>query len=370
MNGDDRIPRGARLFRRSSWPRLLRGIALALDARKLLLALLGLVLNWAGWSALDRAFADSAGVTPLVFPRLPLGEVRASLEPLRRSAEIVADPLRLPATPLLALFDRQADASRSVHALLATLWGVLIWGLIGGAIARIAVVEVATGQRIGLVSALLFALRQIVPLVATPSIPLLGVALLAVPCSLIGLLYRIPGEVGVTVAGALAPLPLAAGLVMALLLIGLAAGWPLSIASVAAEADDTFDALSRTFSYVYQRPLLYAFYAAIAWLVGAVGFLLVVLVLRVALHLAPWALDFTAPGRLVTAYYGGLAADPPTLAATFHSGWVSLITLLCYGWAYAYVWSAASQIYLLIRRDVDGKSLHDVARAGTAARAA
>jgi hypothetical protein len=344
--------------------RLLGGMGLALDGRKLLLAVLGLVLTWTGWNALDRVFPGSKEVTPLVIPRVPLGAVRASIDPFVESARIVADPLRLPALPLWGVFELGGGTPRFVHALLAVLWVILVWGLIGGAIARIAVVEVATGRRIGLVPALRFAIGKLGPLVMTPLGPLLGIAFLAALCGLIGLLYQIPGEAGPAIAGALAFLPLAAGLVMALLLVGMAAGWPLAVASVAAEAQDTFDALSRSFSYVSQRAVAYAVYAAVAWLVGTIGFPLVVLLARLVLHLTAWGLAFGAPDGFIAGFFGGLQADPRTLPATLHSGWVSLVTLLTYGWVYSYVWSAAAQIYLLLRYEVDGKPLNQIAPPG------
>ncbi len=63
-------------------------------------------------------------------------------------------------------------------------------------------------------------------------------------------------------------MPLAAGLVMTFLLLGLAAGWPLMIASAAVEGEDSFDAMSRTYAYVRQRPWHYVAYAAITLIVG------------------------------------------------------------------------------------------------------
>ena len=91
------------------------------------------------------------------------------------------------------------------------------------------------------------------PLIATPLFPLLAIGLCALICAGFGLLYRLPAGIGSVVGGMLLFIPLLLGLVMALLLFGLAAGWPLSHASVAAEAEDLLDALSRSFSYLNQR---------------------------------------------------------------------------------------------------------------------
>ena len=50
---------------------------------------------------------------------------------------------------------------------------------------------------------------------------------------------------------------------MALLLLGLAFGWPLMWATISTEGTDSFDALSRSYAYVFQRPLRYLFYVVV-----------------------------------------------------------------------------------------------------------
>ena len=80
-----------------------------------------------------------------------------------------------------------------------------------------------------------------------------GVGSAALVCAGVGLLYWLPAGIGTVLGGVLLFIPLILGLVMAILLVGLLAGWPLMHASVAAEADDTLDALSRSFSYLNQR---------------------------------------------------------------------------------------------------------------------
>ena len=71
------------------------------------------------------------------------------------------------------------------------------------------------------------------------------------------------------------PLALVAGLLMAILLLGLLFGWPLMWATISTEETDSFDALSRSYAYVFQRPLHYLFYAFVAGVVGWLGWLLV-----------------------------------------------------------------------------------------------
>ena len=66
-------------------------------------------------------------------------------------------------------------------------------------------------------------------------------------------------------------------------------------ASVAAEAEDTLDALSRTFSYLNQRPAMVACWVAAAWLLGIPGFLLAEVFASSVVHLAAWGMSLTAP---------------------------------------------------------------------------
>ena len=66
------------------------------------------------------------------------------------------------------------------------IWAVAVWGIAGGAIARIAVVQAAVGSRVGLATALRFALGKAASLIGAPLTPMLAVAISrrrAAPCS-------------------------------------------------------------------------------------------------------------------------------------------------------------------------------------------
>ena len=85
------------------------------------------------------------------------------------------------------------------------------------------------------------------------------------------------------------------------------------------------------------------------------------------LRLAAWGLSFGGPDETIGRYFL-LRPDPdstlPPAAAAIHAGWVRLVGLLAFGYAYAYFWSAISMIYLLLRFDVDGAEIDDVAMPG------
>ena len=79
-------------------------------------------------------------------------------------------------------------------------------------------------------------------------------------------------DVGIVVAGAVwgrrVCYPVC---VMAVLSLGMLAGWPLMWGAIAAEDSDAFDAISRSYAYTFQRPLHYLFYACFASFIALLG---------------------------------------------------------------------------------------------------
>lgn len=337
--------------RLAPWLRILRAPRLATDARKLILATLGLVASAIGWQGLDALFAGAGRFRP---PGLPTAPPGATAEAVFAQLTHLADPFRVVVEPAVGVLDLGNGPWAFLHAALALAWASIVWSLTGGAIARVAMVQQAGGEGVGLVHAFRFAARKAVPLVVAPLSPWVGVAILAAPCALMGLLYRTVGDVGATTAGILAFVPLLAGLVMGLILIGLAAGWPLMVAAVAAEGEDGFDALSRSYSYVFQRPGRYLASAALAALGGGIGWLAVQAFAALVLQLAAWALAFGAPDDRVAGLFAGDPAVAGATAAGIHRFWRSVVGLVAYSWIYSFFWSAASMIYLSLRREVDG----------------
>lgn len=342
------------------WLRLFRGIGMALDFRKWALATMGLVLFAAGWGLLDRVFPGATG--PVLPPPESASGVPAPRDMIARAAAQVAAPLLRPAGPMIGLFHPGETAWRAPHALLAVLWTLLVWGIFGGAIARLAMIEIGTGRRSDPISALRFSGRKLTCLIAAPLVPLIGVIVLSLVLAGIGLIYRVPAGFGAAVAGVLGFIALFLGLVMLWKLVWLGAGWPLMVAAVAAEAEDTFDALSRSHSYVFHRPWHFAFHAALAWSIGVVGFVLVGFAARCVLDLTAAGLAIGAPRDVIAAYFRPDAEPAGSFAAQAHRVWVLLVGLLIQSWAYSYFWSAAARIYLLMRHAVDGTPSDEIAQ--------
>ncbi len=341
------------------WIRLFRAVGSAFDSKKLLLATLGVGLLGLGWGGLDRLFPRSSPITPGITvsaARAP-GRGVGPIELLGRAMFRVAEPALFLMSPFRAIFSPTIDTWAFLHALLAAVWGAAVWGLIGGAIARITLVQGALGERLGVGSASRFALRKWAPLIGAPLSPLVAVSLFAALCAAVGLLYRIPG-IGPVVGGLVMFLPLLAGVVMTIILLGLAAGWPLMHATIAAEGEDGFDALSRAYAYVNGRPGRYLAYLALAWGLGTIGVFLVDALAQMVVHLARWGLSFGAPAGALSASFG----PGGSTASTVHGLWLGLIGLISHAWVYSYFWTATALIYLLLRHDVDGTAWNDLDR--------
>jgi hypothetical protein len=342
------------------WVRLFRAVRLALDAKKLILAAIGVGLMQVGWGLFDRAFPTAE---PLISGpgTVPLPNVFDSVRPLRQTVGEAASRLTDPALafvqPFLGLFSVPPAPGEFWHALLSALWAVVVWGLVGGAIARIAVVQVASAERVPISQAVLYALRHSAALVSAPITPFLGVVFFAVPCALLGMGYQLRNGFALAALGVFAFLPLLAGVAMTIILTGVAAGWPLMHSAIAAEGEDAFDAISRSYAYVFERPARYAAYTALAWLLGILGVLLVGVLARMVIGLALWGLSFGAPDSLLVALFQG---EERSAASMIHSGWYTVFWTLAYGWVYSYFWTSMSIIYLLLRHDIDGTDWHDL----------
>ena len=324
---------------------LLRAVGIASDARKVILATVGLVALLAGWSALDGAFGGPVLPFAEILPGSAFeGAPEAPMKVLANVAFLVTEPFRVVVAPFVAMFHPRPEPGSWSKAALMAAWAVVVWGIVGGAIARIAVVQAAVDRRVGLSTALRFAMGKSPSLIGAPLTPMLAVAIFAGSSALFGLACRVPWGIGAAVAWAFGFVPLLLGLVMALILVGLALGWPLMHATVAAEGEDAPDALSRSYSYVNQRLARYAAHILASLVIGAAGLIAAIFFARVVLGLADWGV--------------GLGASD--ISGTARLSWARVVGLLVHGWAYSYFWSAASVIYLILRRDVDGTSWHDV----------
>jgi hypothetical protein len=368
------------------WWLLFRAAGQAFAPTVILLGALGSLATWAGWSVADQAglAAASQAMRPAAADQitLPLPDgglaATAPLEPSRevlpwlgrlvdRLPPTVADVLRLVALP----FRPTATLEQVGGALARIGWFVLVWSIFGTAISRHVALGLVGEDAPGPVAATLYGSRKWVAVFNAVLFVLLGMALLAIPGMLIGLAMRT--EWGLAFAGVVWPLVLAGAVVLAILAVGLIAGWPLMVATVGVERGDSFQAISTAFSYLYQRPLQYAAYLLLALVVAVPTVAAAGLFADATATLAMWAASFGMGSERTAAVIDGLAAMQVSAmqpsAATSEAGrwglgaigfWLRGLRTLLASFGWGYFWAIATAAYVLLRQDVDGTELDEV----------
>ncbi|MFZ1990106.1 MAG: hypothetical protein WAW96_10090, partial [Alphaproteobacteria bacterium] len=141
-------------------------------------------------------------------------------------------------------------AEHGIYAILFLLLCLASWALFGGAVYRIAALHAAREEKISAVQALRFSINKFFSFLTAPIIPLVIILVLGLLLALGGLVGNL-GGFGAILLGLLFFLAILVGLLVAFLLIGLAAGCSLMYPTIAVEGSDSFDAISRSFSYVF-----------------------------------------------------------------------------------------------------------------------
>ena len=239
------------------------------------------------------------------------------------------------------------------------MWSIAVWAFFAGAITRIASVQLGREERVDLRGAVSYASRQYGWSFVAPLFPLFGVFLASLPLILLGFVMR--ADIGMIAAGAVWILALVGGLVMTILLLGLLAGWPLMWPTISSEEHgDAFEAFSRSFSYVFQRPLQYLFYLFVAAAIGCLGWLLVSNVAEAVIELTYYATSWGASnGRVELVAFGeytGTLNIGVGLIRLFN-GFVRLIAM---AFNFSFFFCATTAIYLVLRREVDKTDFDEV----------
>jgi len=364
-------------------PWFLRGrvFRLAIQSRLLTLAVAGVLLTQFGWWGLAGVFSgtDERAVTQLLssYRSCPWTDADAApragpakLAPTKFFSDASGPEIGLPpsdayfdpAARLSAPFRQFFDASRSVTGaaflLLCCIWAAAVWALFGGAISRAVVVQLAREEAVSTGQASRHVLGRWKSYFSAPLFPLAAACIVALPAVVIGLIMK----ASLLAAGIIWPIALLIGLIGAILLAGLSVGFPLMHAAISTEGSDSFDALSRSYSYVYQRPLHYLFYALSAFVLGVIGLFVVNVFAGVVEGLAFWSVSWgsgaerameaaaSAHGATHAEYWGG----------RMFWFWHGLVRVIVLAFAFAFFWTASTAIYLLLRYDVDGAELDEV----------
>ena len=265
--------------------------------------------------------------------------------------------------PFVGLFNLQGTLSEFVFLLLCALWELAVWAFFGGAITRLAAVALTREESLPWNHLTDYARGKWTAYFAAPLFPLIGVGMAAIPLAILGLLLR--SDFGLIIAGLLWFLVLLTGFFMSVLLVGLFFGWPLMWATISTEGTDSFDALSRSYAYTYQRPLQYFFYVLVTMVLGVLGWFVVSIFVSSTLNLGLWGCSWLSghavAAEILTSSVGPLSAeDVSTTGLMLIRFWINVLTTLATGFMFSYFWSASTAVYLLLRRHVDATEMDEV----------
>ncbi len=258
---------------------------------------------------------------------------------------------------------------------------MLAWTLVGGAICRMAAIEIARDEKISVGEAVRFARANLGNLFTAPLLPICVGLVVGVMLIVDGAILSIPW-VGDLLGGLLFVVALVGGFVVAVMAMGTVAGGSLFCPAIAVEGSDAFDAVSRSFNYVSARPLRSLWYAGWLTVCGAFGWLF-----------ASFAAWLTAASTHFFVGWGSALAsrpgsankltalwDVPTfeslhaipgsvqgadwMAAGLIGLWVSLLGLVVWSLLASFYFSGSTVAFFLLRRDNDGTELSEIALDG------
>ncbi|UCC23001.1 MAG: hypothetical protein JSW23_02720 [Planctomycetota bacterium] len=267
----------------------------------------------------------------------------------------------------------------SVYCVILFVIKLAVISIAGGSLCRIAALQFARGEKPGLTEALRFSTKKFLSFFTAPLAPVGMVIFIGLFVFLLGLIGNIP-RAGELIVGIFMPLALLAGALIAVVLIGTAAGFNLMFPAVAYDGSDCFDAISRSFSYVYSKPWRMGFYTAVAMVYGAICYVFIRFFAFLLLWSTRWFLLLGVWVKSSNKEAGKLAAiwaEPSfvNLSASADiagANWselcaaflVQLFLLIIVGLLVSFIlsfyFSANTIIYSLMRNRVDNTALEDV----------
>ncbi len=267
-----------------------------------------------------------------------------------------------------------------IYCIIFCIIGHAVFSIAGGAICRIAALQFAQGEKPGLTEAIRFGFRKFPSFFAAPLVPISTILFAGLFIVLIGLAGNIP-KAGEMIVGLLLPIVLLAGAFIAFVSIGAIAGFNLMSPSIAYDGLDCYDAISRTFNYVYVRPWRMGFYTAIGAVYGSVCYLfvrlfafLLILVARCFLEIGIWVENEAGAGKLAALWpkphlgslLGSRITTPVSWSENAAAAIIYLFLLVVVGTVVSFIvsfyFSANTIIYALMRHRVDETTLDIVCR--------
>ncbi len=335
------------------WPVLLRSVSIAVHPPRLMLGFATVICLAIVSGVFDLARGADSSLAQTMFVAVEQGVLDYSngIVTFQWISAVNSLVHAVYQIPLETFFDHPWASALLILLLLP------VWATGGGAISRMAAVDLAADLNMSIREALAFALPRVLSFTFSLALPLIFMLVIAGAIKFSGAVLL--GLPGLDILGAvLYALLLFAGFVLVLLAIGFAAGQSLLVPAVATEGTDALDAVQRAYSYVLGRPGRLVIYASIVLLLGAVSYVI-----------AEWAvaavIDWThalATSELRDTRIDNLApADAdPSIAGRILLFWETLAALILPAFAVSYYFSASTALYLLLRRVNDEQDIREV----------
>lgn len=415
------------------WTIIFKTLPIAAGFTVLVLATLGVFATPMGWLLSEKIFIndvviaeDSAFKELVQLNRSPYRGVLEAESEINGSFRVLGVALSGPklvyhrfVDPFTRLFEGNLGFRKFAYLLSGCIWTLLVWAFFGTAISRVCLLRLCRDEQSGLDDGFEFAIDNFTTCLSALSMPLMGIAVLVIPNFFIGLLLNF--DVGTVIGGLIWVVVILLSFCIALLLLGLMFGWPLMVASVSCESQNSLDAMTRSFAYTFQRPLQYLFYSVIAVLFGGFCWFIISKLAIAVIGLSFWTTSWGAntgnvermtiirgeqaqevempviledqivPNSLVQDAVPQESAPqtPPvtdeepqsepdsdeTTVATYKelknspslifgqraiSFWTSFARTVAVAFLYGLFWCMASAIYLLLRYDVDETEMDEI----------
>ena len=267
-----------------------------------------------------------------------------------------------------------------VYAIILIAWILGLYALFGGAIYRMSAIQFARGQKISMFEALGFAREKFFSFFTAPLIPLAAIFFGGVLLMLGGLVGSIPG-LGDVLLMLLFFIAIFLGFAIAFMTIGLVAGGAFMYPTIAVEGSDSFDSISRSFSYIFSKPWKTIFYIITSLVYGVLTYLFIrafVFIALSAVHcftkwgifggggdLGPHAdkLDVVWSKPEFWNLYSSNSEAMTGWQNIWGSGmgfWVWLAASITAAYLISYLATSSTITYYLLRKQVDSTDLDDL----------
>lgn len=405
--GNEKEP--PKVFDNLLFPKIFQTFRMAIQPSKLIIAFVALaIICLAGWimdfSRTVIAVPETQGeITELQIYVTNPHKLKSHIEDYKESGErkgVFSTLWRFGSTKFhgalksLFAFDLPNVATNIAESFKALRWALMyhyIYSIIffaialavisiaGGSLCRIAALQFARDEKPGITEALRFSTKRFLSLFTTPLAPVGIIIFIGLFIFLLGLIGNIP-RAGELIIGIFMLLVLIAGSLIAIVLIGTVAGFNLMFPAIVYDGSDCFDAISRSFSYVYSKPWRMGFYTAIAVVYGAICYTFVRFFTFLLLWVTRWFLQFGVWVENSSKEVNKLTAiwpEPSFTGLRGSSSWavanwseslaaflVYLVLLIVVGLLVSFVvsfyFSANTIIYALMRNRVDNTALEDI----------